>query len=59
MKFFINHQPIFDIRNYIGEDGDRVLISFRKETMEELEAQLLSLDAQTLKHKTNHKVTIE
>ena len=53
LKFNINHQPIFDIRNYIGEDGDRVLISFGKETMEELEAQLLSLDAQTLKHKTN------
>ena len=54
MKFFINHQPIFDIRNYIGEDGDRVLISFGKETMEELEAHLFSPDAQTLKHKTNH-----
>jgi len=26
------------MRNYIGEDGDRVLISFGKETMEELEA---------------------
>ena len=49
LKFFINHRPIFDIRNYIGEDGDRVLISFGNETMEELEAQLLSLDAQTLK----------
>ena len=49
MKFFINHQPIFDIRNYIGEDGDRVLISFRKETVEELDAQLFSPDAQTLK----------
>jgi len=49
LKFFINHQPILDIRNYVGEDEDRVLISFGKETMEELEAQLISLDSQPLK----------
>ena len=49
LKYYINHQPVSDIRDYIFEDGDRILISFGPETPEEIEEQLLELDAQILK----------
>ena len=49
LKYYINHQPVSDIREYIFEDGDRILISFGSETPEQVEEQLLELDSQIIK----------
>ena len=49
LKYYINHQPVSDIREYVFEDGDRILISFGPETPEEIEEQLFELDAQVIK----------
>ena len=49
LKYYINHQPVSDIREYIFEDGDRILISFGPETPEQIEEQLFELDAQVIK----------
>ena len=49
LKYYINHQPVSDIREYIFEDGDRILISFGPETPEQIEEQLFELDEQVIK----------
>ena len=49
LKYYINHQPVSNIRDYVFADGDRILISFGSETPEEIEEQLLELDAQIIK----------
>ena len=49
LKYYINHQPVSDIRDHIFEDGDRILISFGSETPEQIEEQLLELDSQIIK----------
>ena len=49
LKYYINHQPVSDINDYIFEDGDRILISFGPETPEEIEEQLLELDSQIIR----------
>ena len=38
-----------DIRDYIIKDEDRILISYGSESQEEIEEQLLELDAQIIK----------
>ena len=48
LKYYINHQPVPDIQDYIFEDGDRILISFGSETPEQIEEQLLELDSQII-----------
>ena len=49
LKYYINHQPVSNIYDYIFEDGDRILISFGPETPEEVEGQLIELDSQIIK----------
>jgi hypothetical protein len=49
LKYYINHQPVSDINDYVFEDGDRFLISFGSETPEQIEDQLLELDSQIIK----------
>ena len=49
LKYYINHQRVSDINDYIFEDGDRILISFGSETPEQIEEQLFELDAQPIK----------
>ena len=49
LKYYINHQPVSDIREYVFEDGDRILISFGSETPEQVEEQLLELDSQIIR----------
>ena len=49
LKYYINHQPVSNINDYIFEDGDRILISFGPETPEEVEGQLIELDSQIIK----------
>jgi hypothetical protein len=48
LKFFINHQPVPNITEYIFEDGDKILISYGGETPEEIDSQLAQLDAQPI-----------
>lgn len=48
LKFFVNKKQIDDISNYIGQDGDRVLVSYGNETPEELEVQLGMVDIPTI-----------
>ncbi len=48
LKFFINHEPVDDIVSYVGNEGDRILISYGNETPEEIEKQLLELDVQRI-----------
>ena len=49
LKYYVNHQPVSSINDYIFEDGDRILISFGSETPEQVEEQLLELDSQIIR----------
>jgi len=49
LKYYINHQSVDNIYDYIIEDDDRILISFGPETPEEIEGQLIELDSQIIK----------
>ncbi len=49
LKYYINHQIVNDINNYIFEDGDRILITYGNETPEQIEDQLKELDSQIIK----------
>ncbi len=49
IKFFINHEQVPNIHDYIGNENDRVLISYGNESPEEIEKQLLELDNQSIR----------
>ena len=49
LKYFINHQRVSDINDYVFEDGDRILITYGNETPEQIEEQLKELDSQIIK----------
>ncbi len=44
IKFYINHQPVSSINDYVVEEGDNILISYGNETPDQIEAQLAELD---------------
>ena len=48
LKFFINHQPVSGISNYVLNEGDKILISYGDETLEQLDEQLEELDSQII-----------
>ncbi len=48
LKNFINHQPVSDISNYVLNEGDKILISYGDETLEQLDGQLEELDSQII-----------
>ncbi len=48
LRYFINGEAVSDIRDYEISEDDRILISYGAETPEEIEAQLLQLEAQEL-----------
>lgn len=48
LKFYVNHQPVPNLTDYVFEDEDRILISYGGETQEEIDAQLAELDAQPI-----------
>ena len=48
IKFYVNHQPVSDLRDYVFEDGDRILISYGGESQAEIDSQLSQLDAQPI-----------
>ena len=49
IKFFINHEQVPSIHDYIGNEDDRVLISYGNESPEEIDKQLLELDNQSIR----------
>ena len=49
LKYFINHQRVSNISDYIFEDGDRILITYGSETPEQIEEQLIELDSQIIR----------
>jgi len=48
LKFYINHQAVDSLSDYVIEDGDRILISYGNETEEQINEQLMELDAQII-----------
>ena len=48
LKFYINHELVKDIYNYVIEEGDRILITYGSETPEQIEEQLRELDSQII-----------
>lgn len=48
LRFFVNEEQVKDIREYEIKEGDKILISYGAETPEEIESQLLELQAQQL-----------
>jgi hypothetical protein len=49
LKYYINHQIVKDINDYVFEDGDRILITYGSETPEQIEEQLIELDSKIIK----------
>ena len=45
LKFFINHHQVQDIRNYVSNNGDRILISYGNENATQITSQLARLDS--------------
>ena len=48
LRFFINGEQVSDIRDYEIKEDDKILVSYGAETPEELESQLLELEAMML-----------
>ena len=49
LKFYINQQKVEDIRTYIIQEDDRILITYGNEDQETIDKQLAELNAQTIK----------
>ena len=49
LKYYLNHQLVKDINDYVIQDDDRILITFGNETPEQIEEQLIELDSQVIK----------
>ena len=48
LKYYINHEKVSNINDYVFEDQDKILISYGDETPEEIEEQLVELDNQVI-----------
>ena len=48
LKFYINHDPVSEILTHVLQEGDRLLISYGNESAQEIESQLIELDAQAI-----------
>ena len=51
LKYFINHEQVNDIRGYVIQEDDRILISYGDETEDEIEEQLAELDSEMINKK--------
>jgi len=49
IKFFINREQVPSIIDYVGNERDRILISYGNESPEEIDKQLLELDNQLIR----------
>ena len=48
LKYYINHQQVSGISDYVFEDGDRILISYGNEDQAQIDEQLAELDTQAI-----------
>ena len=48
LKYYINHELVKSIYDYVLEEGDRILITYGSETPEQIEEQLRELDSQVI-----------
>jgi len=48
LKFYINQKRVDDIREYIVQEDDRILITYGNEDQEAIEKQLAELNAQAI-----------
>ena len=48
LKFYINQQLVEDIRKYIVQEDDRILITYGNDDQEAIDKQLAELNAQTI-----------
>ena len=48
LKFYINHQKVNGIRDYVLDDDDKILISYGNQNQTQIEDQIRELDAQAL-----------
>lgn len=49
LNFYINHNKVNSIRDYVIQEDDRILISYGKQNQTRIEDQLRELDALTIK----------
>ena len=49
LKYYINHELVKSIYDYVLKDGYRILITYGSETSEQIEEQLRELDSQIIK----------
>lgn len=49
LKFYINHQKVDSIRDYVLRADDRILISYGNDNQTSIDAQLTELDGQLIK----------
>ena len=48
LQFYINQQKVDDIRKYIVQEDDRILITYGNESQEDIDKQLAELNAQAI-----------
>ena len=48
LKFYINEEKVDDIRSYVVQEDDRILISYGNDDQEAIEKQLAELNAQAI-----------
>ena len=48
LKFYVNQQKVDDIRDYVVQEDDRILITYGNESQEEIDKQLAELNAQAI-----------
>jgi len=48
VKYYINHQKVSSISDYVIQDGDRILISYGNESEDQINSQLAELDSQPI-----------
>ncbi len=48
LKFYVNHQLVPNLTDYVFEDGDRILVSYGSEDQTQIDTQLLELDSQPI-----------
>ena len=48
LKFYVNQKLVADIRDYVIQEDDRILITYGNESQEDIDKQLAELNAQTI-----------
>lgn len=49
LKFYVNHEKVESLKNYVIEEDDRILISYGNQNQTEIDDQLRELDSQVIR----------